>query len=144
MSRDKYQWLLEAGRPDVSAYKAAHLDEIAAQEWPYWAPIRHEFDVRSFGVNAWRGTDGDEVIKRHTEDESGQEELYIVLSGRATFTIGGEELDAPAVTVIHISDAAAERVAFAKEDGTVVLSIGSTPGKAYEPSGWDTSYLAGA
>ena len=79
----------------MSAYKAAHLDEIAAEKWPYWAPIRHHFDIRSFGINAWRGADGDEVIKRHTEEESGQEELYIVLSGRATFTVGGDEIDAP-------------------------------------------------
>ena len=128
----------------MSGYQAAHLDEIAAEQWPYWAPIRHHFDVRSFGVNAWRGTDGDEVIKRHTEEESGQEELYIVVSGRATFTVGGEEIDAPAVTVVHVSDPSRERVAFAKEEGTVVLSIGSTTGTAYEPSGWDTSYLTGA
>jgi hypothetical protein len=128
----------------VSAYKTSHLDEIAAEKWPYWAPIRHHFDVRSFGVNAWRGTDGDEVIKRHTEEESGQEELYIVLNGRAMFTVDGEEIDAPAVTLVHVTDPKVERVAIAKEDGTVVLSLGSVPGKAYEPSGWDTNYLAGA
>jgi hypothetical protein len=127
----------------MSGYRAAHLDEIAAEQWPYWAPIRHHFGVRSFGINAWRGTDGDEVIKRHTEEESGQEEIYVVLSGRAAFTIGGEEVDAPAVTVVHVSDPSQERVAFAKEEGTVVLSIGSIMGAAYEPSGWDTSYLAG-
>jgi uncharacterized cupin superfamily protein len=127
----------------VSGYRAARLDEIAAEQWPYWAPIRHHFDVRSFGINAWRGTEGDEVIKRHTEEEQNHEEVYIVLSGRATFEIGGEEVDAPAVTVVHVSDPLAERVAFAKEEGTVILSVGSTLGAAYEPSGWDTSYLAG-
>jgi len=128
----------------VSGYKAAHLDEIAAEQWPYWAPIRHHFDVRSFGINAWRGSDGDEVIKRHTEEENSQEELYIVLSGRATFTVGGEEIDAPALTVIHVSDPSKERVAFANEEGTVVLSLGATAGAAYEPSGWDTNYLEGS
>jgi hypothetical protein len=128
----------------VSAYTACHLDEIAAQQWPYWAPIRHHFDVRSFGVNAWRGTDGDEVIKRHSEEESGQEELYIVLSGHATFTVGGDEVEAPAGTLIHIRDPNTERVGIAKQDGTVVLSLGATVGTAYEPSGWDTNYLEGA
>jgi uncharacterized protein YjlB len=128
----------------VSAYKAAHLDEIAAEQWPYWAPIRHELDIQCFGINAWRGSDGDEVIKRHSEEESGQEELYIVLSGRATFTIGGDEIDAPAGTLIYITEPGAERVGFAKEDGTVVLSLGAPRGTAYEPSGWDTGYLEGA
>jgi len=128
----------------VSAYTACHLDEIAAEQWPYWAPIRHHFDVRSFGVNAWRGKDGDEVIKRHTEEESGQEELYIVLSGHTTFTIGGDDVDAPAGTLVHVRDPQAERVGIAKQEGTVVLSLGATVGTAYEPSGWDTGYLEGS
>ena len=128
----------------MSGYKATHLDEIAAEQWPYWAPIRHHFDVRSFGINAWRGTDGDEVIKKHTEEQTGQEEVYIVLSGRAAFTIGDEDIDAPALTVIHVTDPLLERVALAKEEGTVVLSIGATVGTAYEPVGWDTDALTGA
>ena len=56
----------------MSSYSAAHLDDIAAEKWPYWAPIRHHFDIRSFGINAWRGADGDEVIKRH---DNGDEEI---------------------------------------------------------------------
>jgi len=128
----------------VGAYKAARLDDIAAEQWPYWAPIRHHFDIRSFGVNAWRGANDDEVIKRHTEEEQNHEEVYIVLSGHALFEIGGEEVDAPAVTVVHIGDPLVERVAVAKEDGTVILSIGATLGGVYEPSGWDTGYLEGA
>ena len=98
----------------------------------------------AFGINAWRGANGDEVIKRHSEEESGHEELYIVLSGRATFTVGGEEVDAPAGHARLRHRPKAERVAVAKEDGTVVLSLGATPGEAYEPSGWDTGYLEGA
>ena len=128
----------------MSSYSATNLDDIAAEKWPHWAPIRHHFDIRSFGVNAWRGADGDEVIKRHDESESGQAELYIVLSGRVAFTIGDDELDAPAGMCVYISDAAAERVAFAKEDGAVVLSIGAAAeGTPYTVSGWDTGYLEG-
>jgi hypothetical protein len=126
----------------VSGYSATHLDDIAAEQWPYWAPIRHHFDITTFGANAWRGADGDEVIKRHTEDESGAPELYVVLSGHATFTLGDDEVDAPAGTCVFVRDAALERVAFAKQDGTVVLSIGAAAeGKAFSPAGWDTSYL---
>ena len=43
----------------MSAYEAAHLYEIVAEKWPYWAPIRHHFDIRAFGANAWRGGAGD-------------------------------------------------------------------------------------
>lgn len=126
----------------MSAYRAAHLDDIAAEKWPYWAPIRHHFDIRSFGINAWRGANGDEVIKRHDHSEDGQPELYIVLDGHAEFTIGGDAVDAPAGTLVYCPDASAERVAFAKKDGTVVLSLGAAAeGTAFVPSGWDTGYL---
>jgi len=124
----------------VDGWQATHIDDISAEQWPYWAPIRHHFGIRAFGVNAWRGGPGDEVIKRHDETESGHEELYLVLSGRATFTLGGEDVDAPEGMCVSISDPAVERVAVAQEPNTVVLSIGNAPGGAYE-GGWDTGYL---
>jgi uncharacterized cupin superfamily protein len=128
----------------MSGYKTAHLDDIAAEQWPYWAPIRHHFDIGAFGINAWRAKDGDEVIKGHNESESGQEELFLVLSGSCTFTVDGDEIPAPAGTIVYVSDAGVERVAVAREDGTVVLSIGGTRGTLFEPSGWDSHYLEGA
>ena len=129
----------------MSAFTATHIDDIAAEQWPYWAPIRHHFDIRTFGINAWRGASGDEVIKRHDEHESGAPELYLVMSGHATFTVGADEVDAPAGTLVFVRDAAIERVAFATQDGTVVVSIGAAAeGEAFAPAGWDTSYLEGA
>jgi uncharacterized protein YjlB len=126
----------------VSAYAAAHLDEIVAEKWPYWAPIRYHFDIHAFGANAWRGGAGDEVIKRHAEEEGGHEELYLVLSGHATFTVGGDEVDAPAGTCIFIREPQTERVGFATEANTVVLTIGGWAGKAFEPSDWETESFA--
>lgn len=126
----------------MSAYTATHLDEIAAEKWPYWAPIRHHFGIRAFGANAWRGSAGEEVIKRHSEGAGGHEELYLVLSGRATFTVGGDEIDAPSGMLVHIPDPEAERIAVAQEDGTVVLSLGGWPGRAFEASAWETESLA--
>ena len=126
----------------MSAYEAAHLDEIVAEKWPYWAPIRHHFDIRAFGANAWRGGAGDEVIKRHAEGEGGHEELYLVLSGHATFNVGEDEVDAPTGTCIFIRDPTAERVGFATEADTVVLTLGGWAGKAFEPSHWETESFA--
>jgi hypothetical protein len=120
-----------------SPYAYAKLEEIAHPEWPYWAPIRHHFDVRSFGVNAWRGGDGDEVVKGHNEGEGGHEELYIVLSGRATFAVGDEEFDAPAGTFVHIADPTLERAATAREAGTAVLSLGAWPDRPFQVSQWE-------
>jgi hypothetical protein len=126
----------------VSAYRTASLDEIVAPKWSYWAPIRHHFDIRTFGMNAWRGGAGDSVITEHDEADSGAPELYVVVSGHAAFTVAGDEVDAPAGTLVWVTDPAARRTAIATEGGTLVFSIsGAAPGKAYEPSGWDTGYL---
>jgi mannose-6-phosphate isomerase-like protein (cupin superfamily) len=120
----------------MSSWRASSIDDIAAEKWPYWAPIRHHFGITTFGINAWRGGAGDEVIKRHHESDSGHAELYFVLSGDALFTVGGEEVPGPAGTLLWVDDPAAERLAIATETNTVVLSISGGP-----PSGWDTAYL---
>jgi uncharacterized cupin superfamily protein len=128
----------------MGSYQAKHIDDISAEQWPYWAPIRHHFGITTFGINAWRGGEGDEVIKRHHESESGAPELYLVLSGHATFTIGGNEVEAPAGMLVFVRDPAVERLAVANETNTVVLSIGAAAeGKAFEAVGWDSSYLEG-
>ncbi len=126
----------------MSAYSAAPLDEIVAEKWPYWAPIRYHFDIRSFGINAWRGTTGDQVIKPHQEGDTGHEELYMVLSGHATFTVAGEEIDAPTGMCVYVSDPTAERSAVVTAPDTVVLSLGGWPGKAFEPSEWELASFA--
>lgn len=128
----------------MSGYRTAKLDDIVAEQWPYWAPVRHHFDIRTFGVNAWRGDAGGRVVSPHDHAESGEPELYVVISGAASFEIGGERVDAPAVTFLYVDDGRAERSAHATADGTVVLSIGAgAAGDAYAPSGWDTGYLEG-
>jgi mannose-6-phosphate isomerase-like protein (cupin superfamily) len=120
----------------VAGWQCTHIDEIAAEQWPYWAPVRHHFGIQTFGVNAWRGGAGDEVIKRHTERDSGRPELYFVLSGDAAFTVGEDEVAAPAGTMVWVEEPSLERVAVARAPDTVVLSISGGP-----PSGWDTGYL---
>jgi tetratricopeptide (TPR) repeat protein len=126
------------------AYVAARLDEL--EPAPLIAPgttddgrqrfdVRRRFGVTSFGTNAYRAPSGVDVIREHDETllgESGQEELYVVLGGAATFEIDGESVDAPAGSLVHVQPTA-KRKATAKEDGTTILVVGATPGKAYEP-----------
>jgi len=99
--------------------------------------IRRDAGIESFGVNAFYQADGGAfVIGEHDElgpAGSGHEELYVVVAGDCTFTVGGEELDAPAGTAIFVSDPATKRSARAKEDGTIVLAVGGRPGEAFKP-----------
>jgi mannose-6-phosphate isomerase-like protein (cupin superfamily) len=103
-------------------------------------PVRHALDFRAAGVNAWTADAGDQLIPPHAED-SGNEELYVVVRGRATFTIGEEEADATAGTLAFVP-AEVFRTALAAEDGTIVLVVGATVGRVFEAGGWDSFALA--
>jgi tetratricopeptide (TPR) repeat protein len=110
-----------------------------------WHPLRHELGIRAFGMNAYTAARaGDLVVEEHTEEQLGHEEVYVVLAGEATFTLDGERFDAPAGTVVHLSDPKVRRVARAAQDGTRVLAVGARPGEAYEPSPWEPAFRAEA
>ena len=99
--------------------------------------VRRHFDIRGFGVRANRAVGDGHVIGEHDEiglGASGQEELYLVVSGAATFNVDGERVEAPAGTFVFVRNPAAKRSAVAKEKGTTVLAIGGTPGEAYRLS----------
>lgn len=68
--------------------------------------------------------------------ESAEEEFYLVHRGRARFELDGEQVDAPAGTLVFARPGV-KRTAFAEEAGTTVVELGGTPGKAYEPSGFE-------
>ncbi len=123
----------------MSGYAIAHLDdidEIDDGRSPS-RPIRHHFGITSFGVNAWRARDGgDRIINEHDEEDDGNEELYLVLRGRAVFELDGERVAAPAGTLVF-ARSGVKRTAFAEEPETTILALGGIPGEAYEPDGWE-------
>ena len=83
---------------------------------------------------------GSELIEDHDElgERAGRhEELYFVSSGRATFTVNGDEIDAPAGTFVFVRDPAAKRTAIAEEAGTTIVIVGGKPGEAFSPSPWE-------
>jgi tetratricopeptide (TPR) repeat protein len=108
-------------------------------------PVRIHFGIESFGVNAYTAAEaGGQVIEEHDELGHGagrHEELYFVAKGHAVFELGGEEVDAPAGTLVFVGDPAVQRSAGAKEAGTTVLVVGGVIGRAFQPSPWE-SWLA--
>lgn len=121
----------------------ARLSDLAFQIGPNsrWAMVRTHFGIRAFGVNAYIADEaGTQLVGKHDElgERSGQhEELYFVGSGRATFIVAGDEIDAPAGTFVFVRDPAAKREAVANEAGTTVVAVGGKPGEAFTPSPWE-------
>jgi len=122
----------------MSDYVATRLDEIEELDdgrIPYRA-VRHHLGITAFGATAWTaGAAGDRVINEHDEVD-GDEELYLVTQGHATFELDGERVDAPAGTCVFVPPPV-KRTAFAEEAGTTILAVGGTPGQAYRPRGWE-------
>jgi quercetin dioxygenase-like cupin family protein len=139
--------------PRTAPYAAVHLTEIdtLAQVDPgnpdisdgAFQLVRRHFDVQSFGVNAVTGNAGDVMVSEHHEaDDSenrtnGHEELFVVISGHALFTVDGEDIDAPAGTVVFVRDPALLRAARATAGGTSIFMVGGRPGVPLAVSRWE-------
>ena len=108
-----------------------------------WKPLRRTLEIGAFGMNAYLAPNaGDEVVEEHTEQALGHEEVYVVLTGHATFTLNDETLEAPAGTVVFIRDPLVKRHARAEEPGTQVLAVGGPRDAPYEPSPWEDYFAA--
>jgi hypothetical protein len=124
-------------------WKAVALDEIEAVPWRgtelVWRPVRSALGTRIVGMGGYTADrDGQVVIEGHTESEDGlgHEEVYLVMCGRATFTLDGAELDAPAGTFVVVDDPGVYRRAVASEPGTAVLALGGAPVFVPSDSEW--------
>jgi len=126
----------------VKTVRVDEVDGIPVFGTLVWKPIRKTLCVTAFGINAYTAANaGDEVVEEHTEEALGHEEIYVVLRGRATFTVDGEEVDAPAGTLVYLDDPQQQRHAIAQEPGTTVLAIGGVPGK-HDVSPWEYFFPA--
>jgi quercetin dioxygenase-like cupin family protein len=127
-------------------YDVANIDEL--EELPInggefvWRPVRRRFGITAFGTNAYTARAGQRVLEEHTERDNHQE-MYVVLRGRATFTLDDDEIDAPAGTIVFVRPNT-RRGAIAVEDGTAVLAVGAKPGVVFEPSAWEEFFAANA
>ena len=124
----------------MAAYAVGHLDEIEelADAGCHYRPIRHQLGVTAFGVTAWTAhAAGDVVVAEHDQgDPTADEELFLVQSGHAVFEVDGDRVDAPAGTLV-LAPPRTRRSATAQEDGTVVIAVEGTPGRAYVARGWE-------
>jgi tetratricopeptide (TPR) repeat protein len=129
----------------LSGYEIASLTGVESLKGPgslRWTPLRKHFGITAFGVNAYTATEaGQDVVEEHTEERLGHEEIYVVVAGRATFVLDGEEHEVPAGSVVYLRDPKVKRYARAEESGTTVLAVGGKPGQ-HEVSAWEYFFAA--
>ena len=115
-------------------WQIARLDDIEPRGRDI--PVREHLGIHAFGVNAFRPGEDNLLINEHDEAGTGQEELYIVLDGTATFEIDGETVDAPAGTLVFVRPEARRK---ATGDGTILV-LGGAPGQPYQGIDWGEAW----
>jgi mannose-6-phosphate isomerase-like protein (cupin superfamily) len=118
---------------DNAKWRVARLDEIERRG--SFIPVREHLGIHSFGINARTVGEDGTLINEHDE-AGGQEEVYVVLDGTATFEIDGETFEAPAGTFVSVEPEARRK---ATGDATV-LAIGGTVGEVYQSMDWGEAW----
>jgi hypothetical protein len=123
-----------------------HVDELDAIEMPegfVWRPIRRRFGIRAFGVNAYTAKEaGGQIVEEHSEGSLGHQEIYLVLRGRARFTVDGNDHELGPGQLVFLRDPDLRRGAVALDPDTVVLALGGRPGEPHVVSPWEAMFAA--
>jgi mannose-6-phosphate isomerase-like protein (cupin superfamily) len=118
---------------DKAKWRAVRVDDLERRG--RFIPMREALGIHSFGINAIKQGDDGTLINEHDE-AGGQEEVYVVLDGTATFEIDGETVEAPPGTFLSVPPESKRK---ATGDATV-LALGGTPGEAYQGMDWGDAW----
>jgi hypothetical protein len=121
------------GMNDNPKWRAASLDDIERRGRSI--PVREHLGIQAFGLNAFTADEDGLLINEHDE-AGGQEELYFVIDGNATFEIDGETVEARAGTFLFVAPEARRK---ATGEGTVLV-VGGTRGSAYQAIDWGAAW----
>jgi quercetin dioxygenase-like cupin family protein len=119
-------------------YTIKHRDEFESMEGSgecTWKLARKALGTSAFGFNLVEIEPGGEMPE-HTEAESGQVELYVILEGDGVLRIEGEDHPAPAGTFASIEPPASRTIRNDSGAPLTAMLIGVQPGGGYEPMSW--------
>jgi mannose-6-phosphate isomerase-like protein (cupin superfamily) len=136
------------GYREAMAERAPHILKRwaeAGERFPHEHRKTHDvrgfFGVESFGANAFQAHEGELLVVPHDELGEGeqQEELYLVVEGRARFVCDGETVELGRGDVLFARPGVM-REAVAAESPTMLLIVGGRAGEAYSPPIWASDW----
>jgi uncharacterized cupin superfamily protein len=113
-----------------------HLDDLEAVGRGAFIRVRDGLGVSSFGINVERWPAGSDSYPEHDEGSSGQEEVYVPLSGSAVLIANGVEHVLRPGTFARVAPGVSRKIV-TRDEAVELLCIGGVPGGAYKPSGPD-------
>jgi quercetin dioxygenase-like cupin family protein len=114
-------------------YSVVNVDEIEGAG-PGGAVrfVRRELGCEAFGIN-WFELPPNAEGREHNEQESGQEEVNVIIDGSGVYRVEGEEIPVKRGSVLRF-DPETTRVPVAGPDGLTMIAVGTRRG-SYEPRG---------
>ncbi|HYM63920.1 MAG TPA: cupin domain-containing protein [Gaiellaceae bacterium] len=113
------------------AYTLLHEGDSSIESFRgVFLKVRRALGTTAFGLNEVRLPPG-AAGAEHDETKTGHEEVYVVLSGEATFTIDGEEVAVAKGDYLRV-DPSSTRQVVAGRDGLRFIVIGAKPKPAYD------------
>ncbi len=119
--------------------------EAAAARWPdadrRTHAVRRYLGISSFGANAFEASAGSLLVIPHDEtgEGEGQEELYLVVRGRARFLCDGKAVELGPGELLYARPGV-QREAVALETPTMLFLVGGRPGEPYAPPIWSRDW----
>ena len=88
--------------------------------------VRRELGITAFGANQFDNQPG-QAGSEHDEEDTSQQELYVVLGGSGVLRVDGDEVELRPGRYVHVSPESTRQVV-AGEDGLSYLVVGAAPG----------------
>jgi uncharacterized cupin superfamily protein len=121
-------------RADTIAIAGAAIDDLP-QIWDGFAKlVRDGLGITAFGVQIM-DLPPDYTTGAHDEADTGQQELYVALSGAGAVVAGDLRLPLDPEHLVRV-DAGTARVLTSGPDGLRVLCVGGVPGAPYAAPEW--------
>lgn len=141
--------------PPRPRYEIAHAADVPPTvtdgSWGFtiegeWRQLRHFFGIREFSANAMVATEaGQTVVHEHAEQSNedptkpGDEELYIVVSGRFRVRLDDELVEVGPGTFVFVGEPSTVRSFTALDAGAMVVAVGTNPGVEFVVSEFEQS-----
>jgi len=115
----------------MADYTAKHIKDMQAGFGGGFVKVRAELGVSAFGIQVIQLPPDFSDYPEHDHAESGQEEVFVVLSGSGWMDIEGERVDLDPDTVVRVGPETKRKV-YTGPQGLRMLAVGGCPGAAYE------------
>ena len=112
-------------------YTAKRIKDMEAGFGGGFVKARAELGVSAFGMQVIQMPPDYGDYPEHDHADSGQEEVFLTLSGSGWMDIEGERVDLDSETLVRVG-AGAKRKIYAGPQGIRVLAIGGAPGEVYK------------